>query len=198
MKLPVIVLSLISLSTVLLAQPGTAQPVLTSDAQDSFARMKTLAGTWQGTVRASSAESPANTLPNKAEPSPVAVTLRVTSSGNALVHEMWNPQKPDDARNEHAVTVFYLEGDRLMLTHYCDLGNRPLMAARSLNAGKTLEFDLVGIAGALKEGYMNHVVFTQDDANRHTEEWTALLGGKPMRFNLDLQRKQGATGTSRR
>ncbi len=124
---------------------------------------------------------------------PVEASLRITSRGSALVHEMWDPQPADgSARLSGPTTVFYTEGDRLMLMHYCDLGNRPQMAAMPSN-GKTLEFDMTGISGPLQDGYMHHALFTRSDANRHVEEWTALLGGKQMTFRLELQRKSEAS-----
>jgi len=49
------------------------------------------------------------------------VSLRVTSRGNALVHEMNESGTPDDPTHyDHPVTMLYLDGDRLLLTHYCD------------------------------------------------------------------------------
>src|SRR5262252_5641496 len=55
-----------------------------SDAQKTFDQLKTLAGTWKGPVTAT---PPQADWDNK----PVWVSLRVTSRGNALVHEMKEP-----------------------------------------------------------------------------------------------------------
>jgi len=113
-------LVLLSLSTVALAQ---------SDAQKSFDKLKTLVGSWEGTF----------------EGTPIHVTIRVTSTGNAIMHEMTGAERPDDDEN-HPLTVFYLEGDRLLLTHYCDMGNRPRMVAKMTPDGKTVEFDFLDMA----------------------------------------------------
>ena len=76
------------------------------------------------------------------------VTLRVTSRGNALVHEMRDPTVPDDpTKTDHPVTMLYLDGDHLTLVHYCDAGNRPRMVARKSADGKTVEFDFVDLSG---------------------------------------------------
>jgi hypothetical protein len=112
-------------------------------------------------------------------------TLRVTSNGNAILHEM-KAEGPDDP-----ITMFYLDGDRLLLTHYCDAGNRPRMAGKLSPDGKTLEFDFVDVGNysPSQGGHMQHAVFTMIDANHHTEEWTFMLEGKPpMVARLDLQR----------
>ena len=116
--------------------------------------------------------------------------MRVTSRGNALVHEMKGAGTSDDAtKYDHPVTMFYLDSDRLILTHYCDAGNRPRMAARSSVDGKTVEFDFLDVAGNLQYGHMQHAVFTIVDANHHTEDWTFMMqGDKLVRAHMDLQR----------
>ena len=167
---------LMTLSTVALAQ---------SDAQKSFTQLKTLAGSWQGPVTIS---PPQPDWGNK----PVQVSLRVTSRGNALVHELKEAGTPDDpAKYDHPVTMLYMDGDRLLLTHYCDAGNRPRMVARTSPDGKTVEFDFLDIAGSLQYGHMQHAVFTLIDANHHIEDWTFMMpSDKPIRAHLDLQRAQ--------
>ena len=66
----------------------------------------------------------------------------------------------------------YLDGDRLLLTHYCDADNRPRMVGKMSPDGKTVEFDFLDISGNLQYGHMQHAVFTLIDANHHTEDWT--------------------------
>jgi hypothetical protein len=138
-----------------------------SDAQKSFDQLKTLAGSWEGTF----------------EGKPLHVTLRVTSMGNALVHEM-KGNGPDDP-----ITMFYVDGDRLLLTHYCDAGNRPRMAAKVSPDGKTLDFDFIDVAGSTQNGHMQHAVFTLIDSDHHSETWTfAMADGKQMGGVLELTR----------
>ena len=68
---------------------------------------------------------------------PMHVTLRKTSRGNALVHEMQEAGTPMDATNyDHPVTMLYVDGDHLTLAHYCDAGNRPRMVAGPRRMGK--------------------------------------------------------------
>jgi hypothetical protein len=120
------------------------------------------------------------------------VSLRITSRGNALVHEMGEAGKPDDPmKYDHPVTMLYLENDRLLLTHYCDAGNRPRMTARTSKDGKTVEFDFVDVAGSTQYGHMHHAVFTIIDDNHHTEDWTYMMpGDKPVHAHLDRRTKQ--------
>jgi len=154
-----------------------------SDAQKSFDKLKTLSGSWEGHV---------TTVPQKAEMEGalLQLSLRVTSRGNALVHEMREAGKPDDPnRYDHPVTMLYLDSDRLYLTHYCDAGNRPRMVATTSPDGKIVQFDFVDVAGSTEYGHMHHAVFTFVDANHHTEDWTYMEpGDKPVHAHFDLQR----------
>ena len=155
-----------------------------SDAQKSFAVMKALAGTWQGPVKM---EPPMEGMNGGDK---VQVTLRVTSRGNALVHEMKDPSSPDDpTRYDHPVTMMYVDTERLYLVHYCDAGNRPRMVAKPSADGKTVEFDFVDLSGGNENGHMYHAVFTMVDANHHIEDWTYMMpGDKPMHAHMELQR----------
>jgi hypothetical protein len=128
-----------------------------SDMQKAFEKMKTLAGSWEGSIMGMS----------------VQLTMRVTSTGNAILHEVTGRARPDDP-----ITMFYVDGDRLLLTHYCDAGNRPRMVGKLSPDGETVEFDFLDVSGSTQKGYMNHAVFTTIDANHHTEEWTYMLPGK--------------------
>jgi len=161
-------LLLIAISAVAFAQ---------SDGQKSFDKLKTLAGNWQGTV---TTQPPQAELQGKV----MRVSLRVTSTGNALLHEMNLEGRPDDP-----ITMFYLDGGRLLLTHYCDAGNRPRMVAKASPDGKTVEFDFLDVAGGTENGHMDHAVFTIIDANHHTEDWTFMMPeDKPVLAHFDLQR----------
>jgi hypothetical protein len=148
-----------------------------TDAQKSFDRLKTLAGSWEGHI---------TTVPPHADIDGklAHASLRVTSMGNAIVHEMTGEGRPDDP-----ITMLYLDGDRLLLTHYCDAGNRPRMTGKISPDGKTVEFEFLDVAGSTEYGHMHHAVFTVIDANHHTEDWTYMEpGDKPVHAHFELQR----------
>jgi hypothetical protein len=85
--------------------------------------------------------------------------------------------------------MLYLDGGRLMLTHYCDAGNRPRMTGKISPDRKTVEFAFLDVAGSTQYGHMDHAVFTSIDANHHTEEWTYMEpGDKPVHARIELQR----------
>ena len=153
-------LVLLLLSTAALAQ---------SAAQKSFEQLKSLAGSWEGIM----------------EGQPLHVSMRVTSRGNALMHEM------KGAGPDNPITMLHLDGDRLMLTHYCDAGNQPRMVATISPDGKTIVFDFLEATNLLtsQHGHMQRVTFTFIDADHHTEKWEfAMADGKQMGGLLDLKR----------
>ena len=157
-----------------------------SDAQKSFDTMKSLAGKWEGAVTVDPPQ------PDMSDGKPLHISMRVTSRGNALVHEMQETGTPlDPTKYDHPVTMFYLDGDRLTLVHYCDAGNRPRMVGKVSPDGKKVEFDFVDISGGTQYGHMHHAVFTLIDANHHSEDWTYMMpGDKPLHAHFDLKRVQ--------
>ena len=183
----VVISVLTSFSSLALAQSdmqmsSEAKSANQSDAQKSFDKLKTLAGTWQG---------PITVDPPRPDVTPGTrgqITMRVTSRGNALVHEMQEAGTPLDAtKYDHPVTMFYVDSDRLTLVHYCDAGNRPRMVGKLSPDGKTVEFDFVDLSGANTYGHMYHAVFTFIDENHHIEDWTYMTpGDKPMHAHMDL------------
>ena len=159
----------------------SADKAAPTDAQKSFDEMRALAGNWEGPVTVTPP------MPEMGD-AKLHVTMRVTSRGNALVHEMQEAGKPlDYTKYDHPVTMFYVNEDHLNLVHYCDAGNRPHMVARKSADGKTVEFDFVDLSGSNQNGHMYHAVFTSIDADHHTEDWTYMMpGDKPMHAHLDL------------
>jgi hypothetical protein len=122
-----------------------------TDAQKSFDKLKTLVGTWEG---------------KGAQGQPLRVTFRLTGNGSALMSEIGDP--------ENMVTMFHMDGDRLLMTHYCGAGNQPRMRATASPDGKTIPFEFVDVTGVTKSqpGHMTGLAVTVADADHHTEAWT--------------------------
>ena len=151
--------------------------------QLAFARLKTLAGNWKGQAAMG---------PQPGASAPVRVSFRVTSGGDAILHEMVPEGRSDDPSrgDDDPITILYIEGDRLILTHYCDSGkNRPRMVGKLSPDGKTVEFEFLDVSGGTKYGHMHHAVFTLIDPDHHTEDWTYMSpDDKPDRAHIDLVR----------
>jgi len=146
--------------------PKTSGPQ--SDAQKAFETLKTLAGSWEGSIMGM----------------PVQITIRVTSSGNAILHE-----GTSSGMKDNPITMLYVDSDRLLLTHYCDSGNRPRMQGKLSPDGKTVTFDFLDVSGNAQRFLMHDAAFTLIDANHHIEEWTYIMSGKPpTRGRAEFQR----------
>lgn len=156
-------------------------PVLAqSDAQASFGALKSLAGTWTGTITT----DPRNPDIDGA----IQVTMRLASRGNVLVHEIAPGGVPEP-------TMIFLDGDRLTLVHYCEAGNRPRLVAPTSPDRKSVTFQFVDISGSTAPAYLHDFAFTIVSADRHTEDWTFLLpGDKPLHAHFDLKKTKPTRG----
>ena len=177
---------MLGISTIALSQSETQAPSQKPDGQQTsaqlaFARLKTLAGNWKGEASMGPGMK-----------APVRVSLRVTSGGAAMLHEMVPEGRSDDPSigDDDPVTMLYVDGDRLILTHYCDSGkNRPRMVGKLSPDGNTVEFDFLDVSGGNANGHMHQAVFTIIDANHHTEDWTYMSpNDKPAPAHIDLVR----------
>src|SRR5438132_10787512 len=101
-----------------------------SPANAAFEKMKGLAGTW---VSAS----------NDAEMKDAQVVYRITAGGSAVMETIM------PGTDHEMVTLYTLDGDRIVLTHYCVLGNQPHMTSKGL-IGDKIEFVCDGHGGNMK------------------------------------------------
>src|SRR5262245_13383962 len=62
------------------------------------------------------------------------VKYKVTSGGSAVVETLF-PDTPHEM-----VTIIHPDGDNLVLTHYCKLGNQPRMKAKAKSEGNQVAF----------------------------------------------------------
>jgi hypothetical protein len=140
-----------------------------STANQSFEQLKSLDGTWEGKAPDGQAAQ---------------VIYRVTANGSALMSEIKG--------KEDMVSMFNLDGNRVVMTHYCAVGNQPRMVASSSPDGKTVTFDFLDATNLATSdaGHMTRMVLSMLDANHHTEEWIYTDHGKEMKEVFDLWRKK--------
>jgi len=129
----------------------TTSALCQADSHAAFERLKSLQGSWTG--KASESQS-------------LQVSFRLTSNGSALMSEIAAP--------ENMISMFHLDGDRLMMTHYCGAGNQPRMVGSMSPDGKTISFNFLDATNVLstQPGHMERLVVTLIDPNHHTEEWS--------------------------
>jgi hypothetical protein len=126
-------------------------------------KMKKLAGTW---VAADKDGKPTDQ---------VVSVVRVIAAGSA-VHETLFPGQPQEM-----VSVYHRDGDDLVMTHYCALGNQPRMKADPKSPANQIRFQFAGGSNLdpAKDKHMHEgtITFVDDD---HIE-WCGVCweDGKP-------------------
>lgn len=141
-----------------------------TDAQKAFATIKTLPGTWEGTGHDGNA---------------FQVIFKITGGGSSVESEILVP-------HADMISMFHMDGpSRLLMTHYCAVGNQPRMQASVSPDGKVITFSYVDATNLASsdDGHMQKMVLTLVDENHHTEEWTFLDHGKEHKELFDLRRK---------
>jgi hypothetical protein len=163
----------ITICTLALVTAAAAVSVATSDDKHTqhappknadLEKFKTLAGIWQMTG-----------IPEEMGGPNATVTYKVTAGGAAVLETVF-------AGSEHEmVTLYYVQGDGLALTHYCMLGNRPHMRAVPTSEANQIRFRCPeGEDRALEaEEHMHQATFTFLDADHVKSEWVLYKDGKP-------------------
>ena len=92
------------------------------------------------------------------------------------------------------LTLFTVDVEHLLATHYCAAKNQPQMATGAIREpqAKSLAFDLVRVTGLNSPGDWHNtgLVVTVEDRDHVTQEWTYLFGGKTGKTLLHFARKQ--------
>lgn len=132
----------------------------TTDAGTAFARLKTLVGQWE-----------ASTSSGK-----VHLSYELVSGDTALMERLSSESMPS------MVTVYYVDGGRLLLTHYCMLGNQPRMQVKTFNP-ETGELDFKFLdatnLSSPSAGHMHNAKIRLVDNNHMVSEWQFYENGKP-------------------
>jgi hypothetical protein len=126
-----------------------------------FARLTALVGNWEGTQ----------------DGVPIKVTYTLIGDGSALMEYM----TPGDSAAEAMVTMFTVDGGRLLATHYCAAHNQPQMVtAAPGNLEEGVAFSLVRVTGLRSPDDWHNTGLTliQDDKDHITQRWTYSYKGQ--------------------
>jgi len=107
---------------------------------------------------------------------PIKVTYTLTGDGSALMEYM----KPGDSPAGAMITMFTIDGDHVIATHYCAAGNQPQMVTGipgDLRRGVT--FSLVRVTGMKTPDDFHNtgLTFVHDDKDHITQRWTYSYKG---------------------
>jgi hypothetical protein len=121
----------------------------------AFEELKKLAGDW--------------VLVENGKPTDqVASSIKVTAGGSTVSETLF-PGAPHEM-----LTVYYMEGNNLMLTHYCMLANQPRLKASAETDAKKLVFKFDGGSNIKPEAsnHMHDATITLVDKDHIKAEWT--------------------------
>lgn len=151
---------------------GSGKATASGAKSSSLDRIKSLAGEW---VLADKPNDPPH------------CTYRVVSGGTAVMEELM------PAGEENMITMYHLDGDALVMTHYCGLGNQPRMKAKPM-VGNKLAFEFTGGCNVQRDGkYMSALTLEFIDADHIKASWTLADKGKiGEHVTFDLIRKKKA------
>ena len=136
----------------------------------AFERLISLVGEWEGTNSSGQ----------------VKATYTLVSGGSALMERLQSGNEPE------MLTLYSLDGDHLMVTHYCSMGNQPQMKTATITElSGPLAFKIVQVTGlkSADEAHMVGLILTMPDKDHFTQQWTFLDKGKTQSDLFKFTRK---------
>lgn len=121
-----------------------------------YTPIEALVGRWSGTLPDGSA---------------CTTEFKRSAMGSVVVETMF----PGEA---HEMTnVYHLDGDSLLLTHYCGGGNQPRMRASSTDGQRfEFRFDSITDLRAAKPSYMGEMTLEIQDKDHMVQRWKSFPG----------------------
>ena len=148
---------LIAVTSIIAASAVFAADKIKSEA--AFDRLASLKGEWTG----------------EAFGMKTTLIYTLTANGSALM-EQCRPEK-----GHEMITMFTIDGEHLIATHYCSAKNQPQMATPVItDAQKPLVFSLIRVTGLKSADDFHNTGLTviQEDNDHLTQEWSYQSGGK--------------------
>ena len=142
-----------------------------SKSQAEFDQLKSLAGNWEGKA---------------SDGRPVHINYQVVSSGSAVMESI------GAGTQGQMITVYHLDGDYLMMTHYCSAGNQPRMRADATSTPKDIKFTFIDVTNlpSPDAGRMQAHSIVWKDADHVTQYWVWREKGKERTETFELQRQK--------
>lgn len=138
-------------------KPNKAGP----DIQAKFEKMKKLAGVWQTGDE------------DKDGNADVTAIFRVVSGGSAVAEYLM------PGTEHEMVTMYHLDNDSIVATHYCSLGNQPRMRAKAGGESNVLNFEFQdGTNMAPTDMHIHSLLLTFKDDDHVVANWKAWADGK--------------------
>ena len=145
----------------LVTSVGTAEEKV--DGKAAFAQLKALEGTWES---------------RRPDGKIARSVFELTAGGTVLLERYSNEAMPGDGR---MATAYHLDGNELVLTHYCIANNQPVLRADRFDAAaKEIQFEFLraGNLPSPSAGHMRRAKYRMLDADRFVTEWEFFENGQ--------------------
>ena len=153
-------------------------------AQQVFDRLKALEGTWQGEPEGKGAEAEAEA----AASGPVTHEIEVSAAGTVVMETM------GPGTDHEMINMYHLDGDDLLVTHYCAGGNQPRMRldfAKSTADAFVFAFDGGTNLGPDTDHYIGSAAIQIIDENHVESIWHGYSGDEQVAtMTFHLQRSE--------
>ncbi len=178
-RLSIVVIGVVAASMAMTYADETApQETGTSVAAAQFEQLKTLAGEWHGT--GIHGEDVVDAI----------ISYRITAAGSVVMETM-------AAGTEfEMITMYHLNGDNLMLTHYCALKNQPRMKATPSSDTSNIVFTYLDGTNMVSDDapHMHDVTFDFLGEDQIKTVWSMHADGAEQnqaKFNLKRVKNDG-------
>lgn len=131
-------------------------------AKAAFEHIKGMAGEWTGAAT---------------DGRKITHRVQIIAAGSVVMEESWF----EGHKGEMMVTTYYMDGEKLMLTHYCVAKNAPRMRATEISDdGKNVLFTFVDGANipTRNKGHMDKASFKFFGKDAFSSRWTWYASGK--------------------
>ncbi len=159
-----------------------APEAIVFDAASAMAFLTTTSGDWAPAGAAEHAEGARRTAS--------VVTVKTKAAGSAVVHH-YAQGTPGEME-----TVFHMDGDKLLLTHYCALQNAPILRFEKTNKPGEIKFVFEGGTNfdSSVDAHLHESTFQVIDKNTVEQRSTVFTNGKAQpELKSVLHRKASVT-----
>jgi hypothetical protein len=149
--------ALILIAVVMIAgRGGSRQVAAATGGAEGFAQLKSLVGHWEE---------------QKVSENKSTLDVELTAGGTTVLEKS---HMVEQGKPVEMITMYYLDGGQVKLTHYCMAGNQPTMHGTYAAETKTLTFDFEKATNlkSANDGHMHHAVYKFIDNDHFQTTWT--------------------------
>lgn len=152
---------IIIFSAVLLASTGAKA----LDGAEAFAKLKAMAGIWQTSSK---------------EEQYSAAKYEVIAQGSVVMETVGK-----------MITMYHMDGEKLMATHYCEAKNQPRLIAVNEPNSNAIQFQFLDITNSKPEDPHIHAArFMFEGADKVLQHWVWYENGQEQGYDFEYTRKK--------